>query len=341
MIEISKLVSQFDRWKELILQNNELKETTIQNAQIENGWFTPLEIERMLNSIQAQFLDSERLKSWLNTYEINNSSRELSIGLIAAGNIPLVSFHDIFCLLISGHQLQIKLSDKDKILPFWLLNLFSNHFAEYKSKINYVDQLKNYDAVIATGGEIASNHFNYYFKDSPKLIRSHRNSIAILSGNESEQEVIQLGLDIFSYYGLGCRNVSKIYVPEGFDFPAFIEILDNHYIYVRQNNKYHNNYDYNLAIYTLNKSKFYQGESSLFLESNSISSRIACLNYEYYKDIDQLENELNNKLIQIQSIQSNMKFNKLSTFQLGDSQYPSLSDYADGIDTMKFLLQLS
>ncbi|MEO6189335.1 MAG: acyl-CoA reductase [Saprospiraceae bacterium] len=334
------IIDHLDEWKNEILSHSIDKQNALEQAKLNNPWFTELEIERMLNSICNEYLEREKLLSWFNSYSYDQvKSNPKNIAIIAAGNIPLVGFHDMLCSIISGHSTQIKLSEKDKVLPVWIFDLLTQINPSLKEKIKFVSQIKDFDAVVATGSDLAGDHFKYYFGKYPHIIRSHRNGIALLNGQESTSEIIQLGEDLFSYYGLGCRNVSKIYVPKDYDFIPLIKTLDEHFRYVRDLTKYFNNYEYNLAIHLLNRSKFLQGDSCLFLESTLIPSRIAIVHYEYYDHLNITFEEIKNSLDKIQCIVTNIPTSILPCQKLGSSQHPSLANYADDMDTMKFLTQ--
>ncbi|MCC6817239.1 MAG: acyl-CoA reductase [Saprospiraceae bacterium] len=326
-------------WRNQILNNDEKKEVVFNQAYQENHWFEKKEIDRMLHAITSQYLNEEKFQKWINAYSSPKSPK--TIGLIGAGNIPLVLFHDLFCILSLGYKVKIKCSSKDSVLPKWILNLYLNNNNFIDQQILFVETIKEVDAIIATGSDLAGNYFVEYFKKYPNIIRTHRNSIALLTGNESQEELIRLGEDVFSYYGLGCRNVSKLYLPNEYDIERLLKIWDSNFNYVMDNNKYKNNYDYNLAINILNKSKMFQSETTLLIENNSIHSRIACLNFEKYSNIEDLDSKLELNHNKIQNVISNGKFDFPFSKLIGESQTPGLSDYADGIDTMNFLISLS
>ncbi len=301
-----------------------------------NAWFTPESTAKAIASI-AGMLNRKDLEKWLASGRENE--KMLSVGLILAGNIPLVGFHDILCVLASGHKALIKLSSQDqKLIPYLLGKLveFEPAFAE---QIEHIDRLKNFNAVIATGSNNTSRYFEYYFSSVPHIIRKNRNSIAILSGQESPQDLKALGNDIFDYFGLGCRNVSKIYVPKGYDFGVFFESIEK-FKYVGDHHKYNNNYDYNKSIFLVNLDKHLDNGFLLLKEDSRLASPLAVLYYEQYEDLKQLEHDLEQKSEQIQCIVSNLK-SDLRVFPFGESQHPGLWDYADNIDTMTFLQSLS
>lgn len=305
-----------------------------------NGWFTEDMVSYMFRSI-AESLSSESLNAWVGKYkgEIEAVFDPKTIGVVMAGNVPLVGFHDFLTVLLSGNYLKAKLSsDDDKLLPALaeLLVLiepgFKNRFEFTRSK------LENFDAIIATGSNNTARYFDYYFGKYPNIIRKNRNGIAVLTGSESKDELKNLTDDIFLYYGLGCRNVSKLYVPDDYNFNSLLKILaDRKEIAV--NHKYFNNYEYNKAIYLVNSTKHLDTGNVLLVENSNTASPVSVLYYEYYKDLSEVKTsiELNRENIQcIVSAETDLG----GIVPPGKSQQPALWDYADGVDTMKFLLTL-
>ncbi len=321
----------------MCIPDEELKEL-IDSAGHYNAWFTPQSTTKALTAI-AGMLNKDELKRWME--KSNNISKPgkpqtiLSVGLILAGNIPLVGFHDILCVLASGHKALIKLSSQDqKLIPFLLGKLLEIEPA-FRDQIEYIERLKDFDAVIATGSNNTSRYFEYYFSSVPHIIRKNRNSVAVLSGEESREDLKALGNDIFDYFGLGCRNVSKVYVPRGYNFKYLFESIED-FKSVTDHHKYNNNYDYNKSIFLVNLDKHLDNGFLLLKEDQRTASPLAVLYYEEYDDIKQLEQELKAKSEQIQCVVSGMKLD-LRILPFGQSQRPSLWDYADDIDTMAFL----
>ncbi len=306
-----------------------------------NPWFTENNVRLAITAI-ADCLNKSQLATFVNTYEqnITQDDHPQRVAVIMAGNIPLVGFHDFLCVLLSGNIFMGKLSSDDKyLLPF--LSKILNHInPEFNSYIEFTEgQLKNMDAVIATGSNNTSRYFDYYFSKYPSIIRKNRNSVAVLTGNETTEELKNLGQDIFQYFGLGCRNVSKIFIPRGFKFDLFFEsIID--FQDIINNNKYCNNYDYNRTIYLMSNEPGLLDNNFLILkESSAYASPIGVLFYEFYDDLASLNKKLvlDNGAMQCivsssSEIQNSVKF--------GQTQCPSLEDYADGIDTMQFLTSL-
>ncbi len=342
-IELGKFLSQFSENKvsrnENVLQNDlffEDFQDLILLSQSHNGWFTP---ENVYFSIQswAIALTEDNLNKWLSEYDFS-AVKTKTVGLILAGNIPLVGFHDFLSVLISGHKVLIKTSSNDqKLLPF-LSNYLISLNPELKDVITFTDEkLTNFDAIIATGNDNSARYFNFYFKDKPSIIRKNRNSVAVLTGNESQEQLIALGSDIFTYFGLGCRNVSKLFVPQNYDFKTFFEAIYQ-FKDVIYYPKYANNYDYNKAVFLMSNFKLLDNEFLTLKEDSSFASPISSVFYEFYTDISELKNRLASQKDQIQCLVSDDLFQ--NSVQFGATQTPLLSDYADNVDTIKFLLSI-
>lgn len=300
----------------------------------ENGWFTEDNIRRALYGI-SDWLDERNLSSWAEKYAQTDPKR---VGIVMAGNIPMVGFHDLLSVLTSGHKAVVKLSSSDKVLLPILMQRLTDIEADLTPNIEFVDKLKDFDAVIATGSNNTSRYFEYYFRDKPSIIRGNRNSMAVLSGDESEEELEKLGEDVFTYFGLGCRNVSKLLIPQDFDldriFGAFVGFAD-----VAMNKKYANNYDYYKAIYILNKADLLENGFLLMKEDSSLHSPVSMLFYQRYSDIKEAKDILSIEADQLQCVVSHLdEIDHAVAF--GDTQRPSISDYADGVDTMKFLSEI-
>lgn len=309
----------------------------IEQAYRENQWFTPENSKKAISSIADQFLEEEVLETWAEKYAIPAITEAKKIGLVLAGNIPLVGFHDILSTFVSGNTALIKVSSKDTVLTRGIIDKLIEMHPQAGSYFKFVDQLKGFDAVIATGSNNSARYFEQYFGKYPNIIRKNRNAVAVLDGSETEEDFLALGEDIFNYFGLGCRNVSKVYVPQNYNFDGLLEALHEGYKSVIHHNKYKNNFDYNNALFLLNKVDFLMSGSLILTESKDITSRIATLHYEYYDTRQSLTQHLNVVKNQIQCVVSNEKIDGLSTFSFGKAQQPSISDYADGVDTLEFL----
>jgi len=314
-------------------RTNDKLNILIKSQQIHNPWFTPENVSRAVNSI-ANVLTEENLVRWTNRYSrLDMEIIPLNVGIIMAGNIPLVGFHDFLSVLITGNNLVAKTSSKDHELMVHISDILCSINPLFAEKIEFTEgPLTNFDAVIATGSDNSSRFFDYYFGKYPNIIRRNRNSIAIIEGDETDDEIESLGIDIFSYFGLGCRNVSKIYCPKGYDLNSVFKHWDN-FSYITNNTKYANNYDFNKAVYIVNKETFYDTGYLLIKEDCRLSSPVSVLYYEYYKSQDAVkqQTELLKEKIQCVIGKHNIQF--------GKAQSPELWDYADGIDTIEFLLK--
>jgi len=342
-IELGKFLSQFS------LHNNEPNEAVLHNAlfyndfitlielsQSHNGWFTQ---EQVYFAIQqwAAALTPQNLDEWLSGYNLDGVEPK-TVGLILAGNIPLVGFHDFLSVLVSGHKALVKLSSNDKhLLPF-LANYLIAMAPQMGDRINFTEEkMEGFDAVIATGSNNTARYFEYYFRNKPSIIRKSRNSVAILTGNETTEELVALGEDIFRYFGLGCRNVSKLFVPKDYDFKNFFEAM---YAYkdVIFYDRYANNYDYNKAVFLMSNFKLLDNEFLTIKEDVSHASPISSVFYEYYDDLAQIELRLATEHEQIQCIVGNSAIQNSIPF--GQTQQPGLLDYADNVDTISFLSKI-
>lgn len=336
----NNICSRLAHWGQIMQNDLDNNPSILQQAQSQNSWFTLVESQRMIDIITSVYLNYDSLYQWLNSYEPKTSYEKMNIALICAGNIPMVSFHDILCILACGYNLQIKTSEKDNVLIPWALNIWMEINSASDQSITFTDKIASYDALIATGSDLAQNYFKPYHLRCPGLIRSHRNGVGILHGDETEDDLIALGHDVFDFYGLGCRNISKLYVPDSYDFTRLLGIWDHHFSHVIRHTKYRNNYEYNLALLILNGSIFLQGDSVLIIQDRSLSSRIATLHYEYYSKIDEAESFVHSNEDKIQCVVSTKPLVNTKSIFPGRSQSPGLNDYADNVDTMEFLLSL-
>lgn len=301
----------------------------------ENPWFTEDNVRLALSGVQ-QNLTKENLIQWTSQYDFNHVSPK-SVGLVMAGNIPLVGFHDLLAVLISGHRALVKLSSKDsKLMTFLLQKLFSFEPDFQATVVIQPQALKGFDAVIATGSDNTARHFEYYFRNVPNIIRRNRTSCAILTGKESQEELNKLGEDIFSYFGLGCRNVSKLYVPNKYDVTNLFQAW-NDFEPIIHHHKYANNYDYQKSILLVNQDTFLDNGFVLLQESEKLVSPIAVLYYQRYSSREEITNQLEVVEEKIQCIVGNAV---PATIPFGQAQHPALWDYADGVDTMEFLTSL-
>jgi len=305
-------------------------------AKEHNDWFTKKNLAFALQG-WAESLTPKQLDLWLKTYNFNTVSPQ-KVAIIMAGNIPLVGFHDFISVLISGHDVLVKQSSNDKhILPY-LAKYLEYVEPGFKGKITFTEgKLTDFDAVIATGSNNTARYFEFYFKNKPSIIRKNRNSVAVLSGNESEEQMLNLSEDIFRYYGLGCRNVSKLFLPKGYNFDAFFNAMFPWKDIINEN-KYANNYDYNKAVYLMSEFDMLENGFLMIKEDKSYSSPIATLFYEYYDTTDELKEKLKAEAEHIQCIVANNFINTEIPF--GQTQKPKLWDYADNVDVIDFLLKI-
>jgi hypothetical protein len=299
----------------------------------DNAWFTEDFVNLSVSNIANQFLQEEKLENWAKNYLVNDTvSIPKNVGIVMAGNIPLVGFHDFLCVFISGHQQTIKASSKDEVLIKFLVKKLYEWEITVQNDVGFAENLKNCDAYIATGSNNSSRYFDYYFGKYPHIIRRNRTSVAVLDGTESEEDLNKLSDDIQLYFGLGCRNVTKLYVPKNYVFIPLLHALrkfDHYFLY----HKYKHNYDYQLAILMMGNKFYMTNETVVFAENESIFSPVSQVNYEFYDD----SIALSEKLLLNKDIQC-IVGKEFTAF--GTAQQPLLTDYADGIDTMAFLASI-
>ncbi len=316
-----------------LLSNDEHWLLVKQRAFLANNWFIPQFIDLSVENIADNFLQPEKLQKLADKYKIpEENPSPKKVGIVMAGNIPLVGFHDLLCVFLTGHYARIKPSGKDEVLIEHLVSKLVEWNAEAREYFVISAMLKNCDAYIATGSNNSSRYFEYYFKDYPTIIRKNRTSVAILEGDESKEDLEALADDVYQYFGLGCRNVTKIFVPEHYDFEPLLGAFKK-YDFLINHHKYKNNYDYNLAVLMINKRYYMTNGSILLVEDPSPFSPISQLHYEYYINAGEVRMALLlDENIQCVAGNHNIPF--------GQVQCPQISDYADSVDTVKFLLEL-
>ena len=306
-------------------------------ASHQNNWFTVENTKKSLKIIADYYLQEDFLTQWTELYEIPDKPKTVkSVGVIMAGNIPAVGFHDMMTIVLSGHVCMAKLSSQDSFLMTTLIEKLLE--INPNLEIRIADRLNEVDALIATGSDNSARYFEYYFRNKPHIIRKNRTSVAILNGNETEEDFLNVGKDITDYYGLGCRNISKMYVPKKYDFTKFydsIESLGD----IFYHNKYKNNYDYNKSIYLVNMMPHFDNGFMILAPSEALVSPISVIFYEEYKNEEDLKEIIEENKDKIQCIVSKNSWIEKS-LNFGDAQKPKLWDYADGVDTMAFLLSL-
>jgi hypothetical protein len=342
-VELGKFLSQFTLDEEVhrtdVLHNDlyfEKFKDLLSLSQSHNGWFTPEQVYFAVES-WAKALRDDNLNKWLSAYDLSEVKPK-TVGLILAGNIPLVGFHDFLSVLITGHKVLVKASSNDQHLIAFIADYLISIEPKLSYYISFTDgKLENFDAIIATGSNNTARYFEFYFKDKLSIIRKNRNSVAVLNGNESHEDLVNLGEDIFRYFGLGCRNVSKLFVPKDYNFDAFFKAI---YAYkdVIFYEKYSNNYDYNKAVFLMSNFKLLDNEFLTLKEDTSYASPISSVFYEYYEDIADLQKRLESESDQIQCVVSNNLIPNSIPF--GQTQQPKLWDYADNVDTLQFLISL-
>jgi len=308
----------------------------IKLAQENNGWFTSENIVFALNK-WCKLLNYSNIEKWTNRYELNTITSQ-KVAIIMAGNIPLVGFHDFLAVLITGHSVLIKQSSNDKHLLPYLAKYLEHIEPSFKGKIEFTEEkLYNFDAVIATGSNNTARYFEYYFREKPSIIRNNRNSLAVLTGNETKEELKGLSNDIFRYYGLGCRSISKLFVPKDYNFDSFFEAIYDWHPVINEA-KYANNYDYNKAVYLMSEFNLLENGFLMLKEDKSYASPIATVFYEHYEDLETLKEKLNMEKEQIQCIVAkNVAPNEVS---FGYTQTPELWEYADNVDPIEFLIKI-
>lgn len=312
-------------------------DAVFESAQLKNAWFTPEMVQKAFTAM-SQWLHYDALNSWSAQYQFQSQPKK--VGLILAGNIPLVGLHDILCVLLSGNIALIKRSSDDANLTTIVMEQLIQIEPKLQERIQLVERLQYFDAVIATGSNNSSRYFDYYFGKVPHIIRKNRHSIAVLNGEETEQDLVQLGHDIFDYYGLGCRNVSKIFIPKNYEIKHFFEPIER-FNTIINHHKFVNNYDYNKSIYLVNVVPHFDNGFLLLKEDEGLSSPLSVVFYEYYQQISDVETKIKSISEEIQCVVSNIHLqipNQVVKF--GQSQCPTISDYADDVDTMRFLESL-
>ncbi len=318
--------------------NRDTLENWAVEAYRENTWFTPESVEQALEAIAVQYLENSKLNNWVGAYPLKTGVTARKVGIIMAGNIPAVGFHDALCVLLAGHRLLAKLSSQDSVLMRRLLTKLIELEARFGPHIEFSDRLNEADAVIATGSTNSSRYFEHYFGKKPHVIRKNRSAVGVLTGGESSEELQLLGKDVLTYFGLGCRNVSKLFVPESYEFDAFFEAIEP-LGDVILHHKFRNNYDYNKSVLLINQTPFFDNGFLLVSENPALVSPISVVYVETYPDSEVLTHLLAQQADSRQCLVSSS--GRLSGSQpFGSTQSPDLSDYADGVDTLRFLLTL-
>lgn len=332
---INQRIEAFIKLRNYLIEGSGELEHFIERSIQHNAWFTTSSVKQAIDGI-VEMLEKEKLEKWTSNYSLKKNANN-NVGIIMAGNIPLVGFHDMLSVLISGNKMVAKLSSQDNQLLPHLTDMLIKFDSEFKKQIEFVERLKNIDAIIATGSDNTARYFEHYFSKYPNIIRKNRTSIGIINGDETKDEFKKLGSDIFQYYGLGCRNVSKLYVPKGYNFTSFFEGIES-FSDIANHNKYRNNYDYNKSIYLVNGVAHFDNGFLLVTENDQLVSPISVLYYQSYSSKNELEELLNDNDSKLQCIVSKTQ---LEGVPFGDAQKPELWDYADNVDTLEFLSTLN
>ena len=332
LTRLSRYIKDFlDKNQEDYNDNDSDFELLLKRSEIENPWFT-IENQKFALKQWTDLLTEENIADWLKEYQISKTTKR--VGLILAGNIPLVGFHDVISVVLSNHIPVIKLSSKDKYMIPFLLKKW-NEFSEGNVSFEFVERLENFDAVIATGSNNTARYLEYYFKNHLNIIRKNRTSIAVLKGYETEEELKLLAEDIFRYFGLGCRNVTRLFIPQDFVidrlFESFLDFQE-----IINHNKYANNYDYNRAVYHLNQDKFWDNNFVMLKEDEKLFSPLSVINFSRYSSLDEVKSFISENEENIQCVVAKDELG-LDSIKLGEAQNPGLNTYADNVDTMKFL----
>ena len=338
MLNLEQRIDVLVKLGERLKDESALPKSLLRRIKAHNPWFIPENVKSAVSGIVEQYLNKNRLEEWLAAYTIKDAQPK-KVGLILAGNIPLVGIHDVLAVFIAGHYSHIKLSDKDNILLPIIIDEIVKISKEAQSYFVVVERLSDFDAVIATGSNTSQKYFEKYFGKVPNIIRANRNGVAIIYKDSAPEDIAKLGKDIFSYFGLGCRNVSKLYLEEGVDLKQFYEPIDKYYDIINHH-KYKNNYDYTNALYLMNKEEYFTNNFLILRPNTSLSSRISAVHFERFSTVASLSEELESRRGEIQCIVSDRELGGSRIVNFGMSQSPGLSDYADDVDTMEFLLSI-
>ena len=331
MLTLQNRINLLTRLQQYLLSEEPKWKNAITRAGEQNGWFIPAFVDQATRHIARQYLDANLVHEWVGHYHIDDNISPRKVGIVMAGNLPLVGFHDMLSVFVTGHQQVIKPSSKDEILIKHLVAQLHEWEPATRDLIRIEPILKGCDAYIATGSNNSAARFDYYFGRYPSIIRRNRTSVAVLDGTETTKDLENLSADIHLYFGLGCRNVTKIYVPEHYDFIPLLASFHS-FRYFADHHKYRNNYDYNLSLHILNNRYYMTDGTTLLVENESFFSPVSQLNYSFYAD----------KAATLQGLENHPDIQCIAgvTVPLGRTQQPALRDYADGVDTLQFLLTL-
>lgn len=337
-MQLKDRINSFEALSNEINYDKKEVEAVINGASNHNGWFTSNNVKSAFEAIIKKYLNKDALLMFADAQQIpaeNNVPK--TVGMVMAGNIPLVGFQDLLYVLITGNKAQLKLSSKDEYLCKFIINKLIEVEPGWKNFITIEERLSNFDAIIATGSNNSFRYFDYYFSKYPNIIRKNRNSIAVLTSKEDEATLKRLGEDVFNYFGLGCRNVSQLLVPEEYDFVPLLKTLEEAFPNIKHHHKYKNNYDYQLSLLLINSVDHKASENLIITKNEQIASPIACLYYKTYKSMAEVQQYLVEKKDQIQCVVSELPAIE-NTIGFGKSQQPGLNDFADNVNVVNFLL---
>lgn len=339
-MQLKDLILTFSQLGDFLLDegNTELIKQWSYTARNENAWFTEDNVKLALNNTAKYYLNEKLLETFARDNEVQTNLSPKKVGIVMAGNIPVVGFHDLLCVLLSGNIAQVKLSSSDSVLMRLLVSKIFEINPDLEEYIKVVERLNEAEAMIATGSDNTAKHFEYYFAKVPHIIRRNRTSVAILTGEESRADLANMGNDIFQYFGLGCRNVSKLYIPHGYTFDKFYESIE-YWSTIRLHHKYNNNYDYNKSVLLVNRVPHFDNGFLLLREDSALVSAISVCHYEYYDSEAHLSQLIDSHIDKMQCIVSKDRSFK-NSFDFGEAQSPNLNDFADGVNTLEFLKRI-
>ncbi len=339
-MNLNERIDVLDKLGKRLLFGDEYLDAVIHQTEYNNKWFSKENQHKAVKAIATNFLNKEKLENWVSQYSITEPKAYKNIALIPQGNIPLSGIHDLIAIFVSGHKTLIKLHEADRFLFPCFLKFLKEINPKTEVFFEIPNKLEGFDAVIAElDNRSTAVSFETYFGKYPNIIRRKRNSIAVLTGNESEEDLLKLGEDIFQYFGIGSRNVSKVYLPKDYDLKHLLEVLHN-FKYLVLNNKYKNNFDYNFSLYSLNRVPFNINGCVILLEEKELRSRIGSLHYEFYDDLNEVEKDIEKQKENILNVIASESLLKTKTITFGTSNLPKLDDYDDKQDSIEFLKNL-
>lgn len=335
MISQKDLISAFCHLSTILEDKNQDLINVINQSYANNNWLTSDNYWKSINHWKGS-LTQDKIQEFISDYPI--APKPQTIGIIMAGNIPMVGFHDLLCVLLMGHTAQVKYSSDDPYVIEYLINCLKSYNPKLNNRIVVTERLQSIDAVIATGSNNSFRYFESYFKHLPRLLRKNRKSIAILDGSETEKEYELLAHDILTYFGLGCRNVSQLFIPNGRPIEKILDCMMD-YSHLINHNKYANNYTYHKALLLMNSEQHLDTGFLLPKRRRDLLSPLACIHYDFYESIDEIDDFISKNKEDIQCIVGN--YSSTDVIPFGKAQYPDLKDFADNKNTLEFLSTLN